>query len=81
MEKDLVAARVMCEAAEKEATPQLEQTKTLTVNATSHAHKELMDEYEAGQQAKWDLDYEIEVWCDRELELAGGKVEVEAVPL
>ena len=53
----------------------------LTMDATLHAHAELMKELKVGQQAKWDHDYEIGVWSKHELELTGGEVEVEAVPL
>lgn len=44
--------------------------KSLAIDATLHARAKLMEEFKAGQHFEWDLDYEIELWKNREAELA-----------
>ena len=68
-------------AAEKEMAAQLEQMKSLAVNANLHARVELIEEFKASQQADWDRNYKIGVWQERELKLTGKVTEKEVVPL
>ena len=77
LESALVEERVARETVEKEVDDQLVQIKSLAVDATLHAHAEMMEEYKVGQQAEWDPDYEIGLWRNRDLELAGGTTEEE----
>ena len=51
--------------------------KSISVNATLHARAKVMEEFKAGKHAEWDPDFEIGVWRERELELAGGGADEE----
>ena len=48
---------------------------SILVDATLHACAKLMEEFKARKHAEWDPDFEIRVWCERELEMVGGAAE------
>ena len=71
MRKELATFKAMCTAAKAETKNILEQMKFVAVNATLQTRVELMEEYKADQHVGWDLDFEIKVWKEREVALAG----------
>ena len=52
--------------------------KSVAVDAILHARAELIEEFKAGQHTDWDPDFEINVWKEREVELAEAGREGEA---
>ena len=52
--------------------------KFVVVDADVHLRVELMEEFKAGKHSKWDPNYEIGFWKEREVELAEGREEGDA---
>lgn len=69
LEGKLMAAKVSCMTVEAKVESHQKQMKTLVVDETLHAQAKLMEGYKAGKHTKWDSDYEIGVWKDKEAEL------------
>ena len=46
--------------------------KSVVVDTTLHAKAGLMEEFKASKHSKWDPDYEIGFWKEREAKLVKG---------
>ena len=76
LKKELADSEAGCVAVKAEVELSLRQMNFITMDATLHAWAELMKEYKASKDVRWDPDHEIQTWKDREV-VFGRKVEEE----
>ena len=72
LENELITSEVAYTTAKAKMEANPTQMKFVAVDATLHARAKLMEKFQARQHVDWDLDFKIEVWKDKEAELARG---------